>query len=258
MDVKIFIFFAAVFALIACSGDKNSSNTTSMSGGGNINVSISNANATSNIDTNVLINYNETKKYVCTGGGEIRHGYKLPPCPDPAENDKTLLGIDTNKNGVRDDVEVWIYNTYDTYKNCTKTKEVVTDENDLTYFIVHTNCTDEDIPYHQIVREIAMQQAKAYQIVMQDPTKARETTKYEENAQYCEFYFINDAKRHGDPTLFDNYDTYDELRKVQLNTIKRARAYGEYNFYLSGGAYGSPKVSYKTLCDFDVDKLLKK
>lgn len=32
----------------------------------------------------------------------------LPPPPGP-QNDKTLWGIDSNKNGVRDDVEIFIY-----------------------------------------------------------------------------------------------------------------------------------------------------
>lgn len=34
---------------------------------------------------------------------------QLPPIPDEKENSKTLLGIDVNKNGVRDDVEHYIY-----------------------------------------------------------------------------------------------------------------------------------------------------
>ncbi|MDR1007671.1 MAG: hypothetical protein LBL65_03805, partial [Campylobacteraceae bacterium] len=68
-------------------------------------------------------------KYVCTGGGEIKHGYQLPPCPDPKINDSTLLGIDTNNNGVRDDVEIWIYNTYDTYIPCVEQEVNVTVDN---------------------------------------------------------------------------------------------------------------------------------
>jgi hypothetical protein len=206
-------------------------------------------------------NTNVTPLNSCTGGGEVKHGYQLPPCPDPVENAKTLLGIDTNDNGVRDDVEIWIYHHYDTHKNCTVTEERVTrlhEDRNITYGVVHRNCTDEDIPYHQIVREIAMQYAKAYQIVIQEPKKARETTHYVDNAQDCEFYFKDDAKRYGGPVLFDNYDTYDAIDKIQFNTIKRARAYSEYNFYLSGGAYGSPKGSLKRFCDFDVDALLEK
>jgi hypothetical protein len=36
----------------------------------------------------------------------------LPPAPDPAENKATLLGVDRNTNGVRDDVEIYIGQTW--------------------------------------------------------------------------------------------------------------------------------------------------
>jgi len=41
-------------------------------------------------------------------GPEIVKGYLLPPEPDKALNDSTLLGIDANDNMLRDDVERWI------------------------------------------------------------------------------------------------------------------------------------------------------
>jgi hypothetical protein len=34
-----------------------------------------------------------------------------PSIPNRSENDKTVLGIDSNKNGIRDDVEIWINRT---------------------------------------------------------------------------------------------------------------------------------------------------
>jgi hypothetical protein len=40
--------------------------------------------------------------------GTVINGYTLPPEPDHGENDKTLLGIDVNHNGMRDDVERYI------------------------------------------------------------------------------------------------------------------------------------------------------
>ncbi|QDK42953.1 hypothetical protein DOM21_16140 [Bacteriovorax stolpii] len=39
---------------------------------------------------------------------EIVDGYKTPPMPDKDQNDKDALGIDSNNNGVRDDIEIWI------------------------------------------------------------------------------------------------------------------------------------------------------
>jgi len=43
---------------------------------------------------------------------EIINGYILPSEPDPVINNSTLLGIDVNDNGVRDDVERKIIKTY--------------------------------------------------------------------------------------------------------------------------------------------------
>lgn len=34
-----------------------------------------------------------------------------PSIPNRAENDKTILGIDSNKNGIRDDIDIWINRT---------------------------------------------------------------------------------------------------------------------------------------------------
>ena len=39
-------------------------------------------------------------------------GENLPPEPNPAQNDSTLAGIDVNGNGIRDDVELAIFEKY--------------------------------------------------------------------------------------------------------------------------------------------------
>ncbi len=44
---------------------------------------------------------------------EVIHGHTLPPEPDPTINNATLGGVDSNANGVRDDVERAIYKKYD-------------------------------------------------------------------------------------------------------------------------------------------------
>jgi hypothetical protein len=41
-------------------------------------------------------------------------GQHLPPVPDPAEANATIAGIDANDNGIRDDVELAIFNEYPT------------------------------------------------------------------------------------------------------------------------------------------------
>jgi hypothetical protein len=101
-----------------------------------------------------------------------------------------------------------------------------------------------------------MQYAKAYQVVIQDPSKARENVELVHNAVHCESYFSYEAKYNNSTTIPDDYDLYKELDNVQFNTVQRARAYHQYNFNLGGGVYGSPKGSYRDLCDFDVKKLL--
>ncbi|MGZ3808316.1 MAG: hypothetical protein ACXVCE_09525 [Bacteriovorax sp.] len=41
----------------------------------------------------------------------IYDGEVEPSIPDKSENDKTVLGIDSNHNGIRDDVDIWINRT---------------------------------------------------------------------------------------------------------------------------------------------------
>jgi len=49
-----------------------------------------------------------------SGEPEVINGYTLPPEPDTAVNNSTLLGIDFNNNGIRDDVERKVIITYQT------------------------------------------------------------------------------------------------------------------------------------------------
>ncbi len=142
-------------------------------------------------------------------------GHRLPPEPDPKINNATLLGVDSNNNGVRDDVERWIYETYD----------------------------------HPIERGIFMQSARAYQKVIVDPSKAHETVKYSDNALSCEFYWIYEKT----PKPFDKYEYFSHrknLKKIQFNTLKRYMAYEKYNAQFNGHVLDAPKPS-KNKCEFD-------
>lgn len=38
-------------------------------------------------------------------------GANLPPAPNQAQNDATLVGVDANKNGIRDDIELALFST---------------------------------------------------------------------------------------------------------------------------------------------------
>ena len=50
-----------------------------------------------------------------TNDQEVRvyDGITEPALPDFEENDKTIMGIDANKDGVRDDIEIYINRTYE-------------------------------------------------------------------------------------------------------------------------------------------------
>ena len=152
------------------------------------------------------------------------NGHRLPPEPDPAINNSTLLGIDSNHNDVRDDVERWIYETY-------KDK-------------------------HPVHIDISMQAAKAFKKVLQTPEKAREIYHEVDKAVDCELYYSMDAKYLNEPILLtervvDNYF----INKIYFNTEERMDAYIQYDTLLSGYTYTlSSFEEEKKACDFNTSK----
>lgn len=168
-----------------------------------------------------------TKRYTATLVVEVKEqliidGHVLPVDPGE-EGKKTLLGIDSNNNGVRDDVERWIYLSY---------KE-------------------------PIERGIFMQSARAYQKVIVDPSKAHETVVYLDMALSCEFYWQYEAKDNNETYLLDEYKNMGkEIKAVQFNTLARHMAYERYNAEFSGEILSSPPTS-KGNCKFDENGLLR-
>jgi len=156
----------------------------------------------------------------------VINGYTLPPQPDETLNNSTLLGIDSNNNGVRDDVEIYVLNKYK--------------------------------DHHKIVSEIALQAGRAHQLAIGDASKAKETTVYMSAALYCNWYFEDDADSYGDPILIDHTITNKQFKDIQINTKERIKAYLQYNRNLSGGVYRQAYgLKAKALCDFNVTKLLE-
>ncbi len=149
------------------------------------------------------------------------NGYRLPPEPDAQVNNSTLLGIDSNDNGVRDDVERWIYQTY-------KDK-------------------------HPIHIDIAMQAARAYKKVLETPEKAKEMHDSVSAPSYCESYFKIYAKYFNEPILVSKDITNKYFRKkIYFTTNERKNAYIIYDRLLSGDSYTTPKIGDgKKLCDFN-------
>ena len=155
---------------------------------------------------------------------EVINGYQLPPEPDPVVNDSTLLGIDTNGNGVRDDVEIWILNKYENESHFPKSKTA-----------------------------IAMQYAKATQIIIQEPEKAYENKTYElmDRAQDCAWYLLenNDGR-----IVFDEIRIFNsEMKDKVFNTKERLINYAKYNGALGGHIFSGPIHYTVDYCDTNID-----
>jgi len=152
------------------------------------------------------------------------NGYRLPPEPDPKVNNSTLLGVDSNSNGVRDDVERWIYNKY-------KDK-------------------------HPIHIDVAMQAARGYKLVLEHPERAKEIHDEVRKARHCQLYYQYNAKYFNEPLLIEETFSTKHLRKkIYFNTAERKSAYEQYDALLSGDSYTLPKFQErKKACDFDTSK----
>jgi len=139
-----------------------------------------------------------------------------------------LLGVDVNGNGVRDDVERWIYNEY-------KDK-------------------------HPIHIDIAMQAARGYRLVLEKQPQTREEAKGIHGdvsaPMSCEAYYQIYAKYLNEPLLVEeDIDTEYFRRKIYFNTQARQDMYIQYDTLLSGDTYALPKIQdKKALCDFNTSK----
>jgi hypothetical protein len=152
----------------------------------------------------------------------VVNGHVLPPEPDPAVNDSTLLGVDVNDNGVRDDVERWIYEAY-------KDK-------------------------HPIHIDIAMQAGRAYRQVLETPERAKAIRGSVNAPYFCGAYYQNDAKYvNGKILIHERIDV--PVKSIYFNTKARSDAYWKYDKALSGDSYDIPwPDKQKEMCDFDTSK----
>ncbi len=155
-------------------------------------------------------------------------GHRLPLEPDPKINNATLLGVDVNNNGVRDDVERWIYEKY-------KDK-------------------------HPIHIDIAMQAARAYKLVLEHPERAKEIHDEVVAPLDCESYYTS-CKEGKDLNLIEEDAEIDSRyfrHKIYFNTKERMDAYIKYDTLLSGDSYTIPWCSErKKACDFNTSKYNK-
>lgn len=154
----------------------------------------------------------------------VVNGHVLPPEPDKTLNDSTLLGIDVNDNGVRDDVERWIYEMYD----------------------------------HPIERGVFMQLSKALQYRIGHADEAWKYRQPTSDAVTCSSYWEDPSPY---PIRINNYKTpADELRPIQHNTQLRKSDNDAYQKALSGGVIednGLDPEEWIEKCHFDANDLMK-
>jgi len=152
------------------------------------------------------------------------NGHRLPPEPDPKINNATLLGVDINNNGVRDDVERWIYEKY-------KDK-------------------------HPIHIDIAMQAARGYRLVLEHPERAKEIYPTVDSAAYCEGYFrVCVADSIKNKFSLSRISTNPIFIKKIFNIKDRWNAYELFDTLLSGDSYTIPRCKEALqLCDFNTSK----
>ncbi len=154
------------------------------------------------------------------------NGHRLPPEPDTKINNATLLGVDVNHNGVRDDVERYIYKTYS----------------------------------HPIERAAFMQLAKALQYRMGHADEAWKYRQPTSDAVTC-FSYWEDPSPSSYPIRIDNYKApFNELKPIQYNTELRKTDNEEYQKALSGGVIednGLEPEEWIQKCDFNATELMK-
>jgi len=142
--------------------------------------------------------------------------------PDPGEAGKaTLAGIDSDGDGVRDDVQRWIALTY---------------------------------PNSQKTRAALRQMAQAMQNILlnaADVANARVNADIADNAADCISYVRESMLGLAGS---DAYSLKEELRAVYLNTLLRTKAWLQHDSHL-GGMFFTVPADLKQGCDFNPDAM---
>ena len=155
----------------------------------------------------------------------IVDGYTLPPEPDPTVNNATLGGVDSNNNGVRDDVERKIYEKY-------------------------------PVKLH---RALLMDGARVFQKIAVRPIEeAKESEKGIEKITNCKVYLMITDLELRSKIRSHNFDFIEYIENITYNTKERVRKYLDYNLALSGGNYASkPSDWNREACSPEVIKALE-
>jgi len=143
--------------------------------------------------------------------------FQLPPDPGAA-GDATLEGVDVNGNGIRDDIERWIYLTYPDSEKLRRA--LIQEYYPLQNMIIHGQQQNRDAVYDDMTALM--------------------------RASEC-LHYINPNK---------SYDIAEELHSRVVNTSERVYGYFDSSRLLGGGTFpGLPMSKWKYSCNFDPDML---
>ena len=148
------------------------------------------------------------------------NGYIVPPMPDKTLNDSTLFGVDIDNNGIRDDIDRFIAESY-----------------------------TEPAP-----RALAQLRSTTFLDIFQDPENAYEKQLYLSTSAFvhCESYI---EFSYGKEAI-SNFK-YKELDNQIINTAKRAKAYWQYNASLSGHSFSGAFSDTPEDCPDEINEILK-
>ena len=150
-------------------------------------------------------------------------GYRLPL--DPGEEGKrTVAGIDANTNGVRDDIERWIYIEMEIYK------------------------------YPRVERAIAMQDGKALQKILINLENAKNLYHEFDRSQNCFWYYRLGYLGGRYPSNYVIFNA--EYRDIAMNTKERYKAYHKYDMLLGGDVYPMGRL-HPDQCAFDIERMME-
>ncbi len=158
------------------------------------------------------------------------NGHKLPPKPDQKVNDSTLLGIDSNDNGIRDDVERYVIIRYAQYREFPKTKTA-----------------------------IALQYAWSSQKILENPTM--ESSDIEDDALACQFYWVEKQTKEmsGFETMqyYSKHEVFGDakIKDKIYNTRERINTKFSYNAALGGHILEDKKDETIDRCRTNIDEL---
>jgi len=145
--------------------------------------------------------------------GNNNSNFVLPPDPGK-EGKETLLGIDTDGDGVRDDIQRYIYFTYPDDKKLRL---------GLTYYAIEFQGVLKDANDREAAYDHANKMARHGECL----------------------YYLKGR---------DSFDIIDLLLAEILNTRERSIAYIKYSDNLGGRFIrGAPRKEWKDSCSFDVD-----